>query len=400
MRFGLRMGPDGFVNLREMLSIDHGRFFAGFTERDVVRVVRSNVKKRFSLSEDERAEYLVRANQGHTMGAVEDESLLVDVCQGELEHRGEVCVHGTYWNCWEAIKREGLRTKGRNHIHFAPRAPDGDEEVICGMRSNCEIMIYLDIPKALKAGMQLLRSSNNVLLTRGIRGVVAPEFFLRAAQRWPWKILWPERNMRPKLEDVPRKLQRPRQTETEVVRSHEVPETWDDLEPRDVPENWDDIPSPAHMTDVAGGISEKVVLRFPVTASIECQEAPQRCKAETREVTHQENDSCTWTAEETRVEPPPRSNAQSHEDSRNDQGGRDGDPAWSASPRAVDSKGASSGSVTTTNQTETVKTDDKKKKKRRGKPQKKLTGNQREKRRRENQESGRGPDDSEPDWDW
>ena len=260
-------------------------------------------------------------------------------------------------------------------------------------------MIYLDIPKALKAGMQLLRSSNNVLLTRGIRGVVAPEFFLRAAQRWPWKILWPEGNTRPKLEDVPRKLQRPRQTETEVVRSHEVPETWDDLEPRDVPENWDDIPSPAHMTDVAGGISEEVVLRFPVTASIECQEAPQRCRAETREVTHQENDSCTWTAEETRVEPPPRSNAQSHKDSRNDQGGRDGDPAWSASPRAVDSKGASSGSVTTTNQTETVKTDDKKKKKRRGKPQKKLTGNQREKRRRENQENGRGPDDSEPDWD-
>ena len=62
------------------------------------------------------------------------------------------------------------------------------------------------------------------------------------------------------------------------------------------------------------------------------------------------------------MEPPPRSNAQSHEDSRNDQGGRDGDPAWSASPRAVDSKGASSGPVTTTNQTETVKTDDKKKK--------------------------------------
>ena len=106
-------------------------------------------------------------------------------------------------------------------------------------------------------------------------GVVAPEFFLRAAQRWSWKILWPEGNTHPKLEDVPRKLQGPRQTETEVAHKHEVPETWEDLEPRDVPENWDDIPSPAHMTDVAGGISEEVVLRFPVTVSIECHEAPQ-----------------------------------------------------------------------------------------------------------------------------
>ena len=57
--------------------------------------------------------------------------------------------------------------------------------------------------------------------------------------------------------------------------------------------------------------------------------------------------------------------------SRNDQGGRDGDPARSTSLRAADSKGPSSASVT----------DDKKKKKRRGMPQKKLTGNQREKRR-------------------
>ena len=85
--------------------------------------------------------------------------------------------------------------------------------------------------------------------------------------------------------------------------------------------------------------------------------------------------------------------------SRNDQGGRDGDPAWSTSPRAADSKGASSASVTTTNQTETVKTVDKKKKKRRGKQQKKLTGDQREKRRHQNEKNGRGPEDSEPDWD-
>ena len=56
-------------------------------------------------------------------------------------------------------------------------------------------------------------------------------------------------------------------------------------------------------------------------------------------------------------------NAESAQGSRNDQGGRDGDPAWSASLRAVDSKGASSASVTTTNQTETVKTVDKKKQK-------------------------------------
>jgi len=65
--FGLEMRPDGYVSIRELLKIDRGRFFAGFSERDVVRIVQNNTKVRFSISEDERAEMLVRANQGHTL---------------------------------------------------------------------------------------------------------------------------------------------------------------------------------------------------------------------------------------------------------------------------------------------------------------------------------------------
>lgn len=191
--FGLEMRPDGYVCIRELLKIDRGRFFAGFSERDVVRIVQNNTKVRFGLSEDERAEMLVRANQGHTLDGVEDDSLLVEVrSASELDSKGEICVHGTYWSGWEVIRKEGLNPMGRQHIHFATHAPTDSKEIISGMRVTSEIMIYLDVPKALAAGMKLFRSSNSVLLTRGLGGVVKPEFFSQVVQRFPRKILWPE----------------------------------------------------------------------------------------------------------------------------------------------------------------------------------------------------------------
>eukprot|EP00930_Biecheleria_cincta_P019706 TRINITY_DN1497_c0_g1_i1.p1 TRINITY_DN1497_c0_g1~~TRINITY_DN1497_c0_g1_i1.p1 ORF type:complete len:384 (+),score=73.55 TRINITY_DN1497_c0_g1_i1:87-1238(+) len=189
--FGLEMRPDGYVSIRDLLKIDRGRFFAGITEKDVVRIVQNNKKVRFSLSEDERAELLVRANQGHTLEGIEDDSLLTQVQSAlELDSKGEICVHGTYWSAWEIIRKEGLKPMGRQHIHFATHAPADSKEIISGMRTTSEIMIYLDVPKAIAAGMKLFRSSNSVLLTRGLDGVVRPEFFSQVVQRFPRKILW------------------------------------------------------------------------------------------------------------------------------------------------------------------------------------------------------------------
>ena len=61
----------------------------------------------------------------------------------------------------------------RNHVHFAPGLPptaegaDGKPGVISGMRSSCDVAIYLDVRAALQAGIKLLRSENGVLLSPG-----------------------------------------------------------------------------------------------------------------------------------------------------------------------------------------------------------------------------------------
>ena len=64
----------------------------------------------------------------------------------------------------------------RNHIHFAPGRPK-DKEVVSGMRTSCDVIIEIDLAAAIKAGISFFISTNNVILTQGIDGVLPPKFF-------------------------------------------------------------------------------------------------------------------------------------------------------------------------------------------------------------------------------
>ena len=71
----------------------------------------------------------------------------------ELEeiHNSEeapLVIHGTYGKNWFSIKEKGLSRMNRTHIHFAPGEP-GQDGVISGMRSSCQLFIYIDIDKAI-----------------------------------------------------------------------------------------------------------------------------------------------------------------------------------------------------------------------------------------------------------
>lgn len=220
---GLKMTPDGYVLIRDML---HSKNFDGFTEEDVARVVENNVKQRFRLHEDDIGNRFVRANQGHgSRTTIADELLLTEVVDN-INPR-EVCVHGTYWSCWEYIKHEGLKTMTRKHVHFASRLSESGE-AISGMRSSCQILIFLNVPLFLSEGLKLYRSSNDVFLTRGLNGVIEPRFFDHVMQRTPWMKIWPV-NDRIRKSRAPKAV--PKAASVEKQRKPPVkiiPESWED----------------------------------------------------------------------------------------------------------------------------------------------------------------------------
>lgn len=66
----------------------------------------------------------------------------------------------------------------RQHIHFATGLP-GDSGVISGMRKSADVLIYIDMNKALGDGIKFFKSTNGVILTEGVSGVLPTRYFAR-----------------------------------------------------------------------------------------------------------------------------------------------------------------------------------------------------------------------------
>jgi 2'-phosphotransferase len=139
---------------------------------------------------DDPADYLIRANQGHSL-KVASENLLTPITNENLP---STVVHGTTHSAWSLIvASRGLKRMTRTHVHFASGLPTGFKSgeqdgaaapVISGMRNSSSILIYLDMVKAMNAGIKFWVSENGVILSEGNdEGLIALEFFKKAEDR-------------------------------------------------------------------------------------------------------------------------------------------------------------------------------------------------------------------------
>uniref|UniRef100_A0A1X7VGV5 2'-phosphotransferase n=2 Tax=Amphimedon queenslandica TaxID=400682 RepID=A0A1X7VGV5_AMPQE len=170
---GLTVQEGGYINVDDILELREARK-NGYSVSDVQRVVANYPKQRFSLRSkpNDDGKLQICANQGHSL---EVKGLdLVPILRPE---EAPVVVHGTYRRAWEQIKKQGLSKMSRNHVHFAAGLP-GEDGVISGMRSSCQILIYIDMKKALEGGLLFYRSANNVILCSGDEnGFISTKYF-------------------------------------------------------------------------------------------------------------------------------------------------------------------------------------------------------------------------------
>lgn len=192
VKLKLSLRPDGYVPVAELLALtDFQKLHADVDA--LRRIVAESDKQRFSLATLD-GQLQVRANQGHSqklMEAIREDQLLEQVLP--TQELPELCVHGTQLKFWPSILKKGLLAGDRMHVHFAPRLPPceaGDQSVVSGMRQQCDCIVYLDLPRALKAGLPVYRSSNEVLLSPGFQGVVPPSLFLKAVRRADFSPIW------------------------------------------------------------------------------------------------------------------------------------------------------------------------------------------------------------------
>eukprot|EP01105_Mastigella_eilhardi_P006093 TRINITY_DN17700_c0_g1_i1.p2 TRINITY_DN17700_c0_g1~~TRINITY_DN17700_c0_g1_i1.p2 ORF type:complete len:234 (-),score=56.21 TRINITY_DN17700_c0_g1_i1:54-725(-) len=162
---GLPIREDGFVLLDDLLrALNAGR--AKCTELDVQRVVGSNDKQRFLIREVDGLK-MIRANQGHS---IEVKSLELTPITDAANY--QYVVHGTYKMKFASIKQNGLSKMKRQHVHCA-KGLAGSTNVISGMRSSCDALIFIDVAQALADGLKFFLSANGVVLCES----VPPKYF-------------------------------------------------------------------------------------------------------------------------------------------------------------------------------------------------------------------------------
>ena len=134
-------------------------------------------------SDLEPRHYLIRAVQGHSIKTVTSESYLKPITLADSATVPSTVVHGTFYAAWPRILASGgLKPMNRMHVHFAtgPSLDEvvpkdqaetvaiNDDLVISGMRADAQVLIFIDIRKALEAGVLFWRSENGVVLTEGV----------------------------------------------------------------------------------------------------------------------------------------------------------------------------------------------------------------------------------------
>jgi 2'-phosphotransferase len=140
-----------------------------------------------SVKDTDPSNFLIRATQGHSIKTVDAASFLEPLSLSNESKLPDTVVHGTFHSTWPLILQSGgLRCMGRNHIHFATgpslesvlavhgkdvaqeNSKSDESRVISGMRRDAQVLIYIDVRKALAAGIPFWRSENGVILSEGI----------------------------------------------------------------------------------------------------------------------------------------------------------------------------------------------------------------------------------------
>merc|ERR1719330_1176051 len=142
---GVHIDTAGWVTIQDGLAWmnsfegDDGIEGPPVAEEEVRAVVSASDKQCFEIRAGPRP--LIRASQGHSIPGIELD--LEPLTGADVP----LAVHGAYYAAWDQIQRTGLKSMERNHIHLARDLP-GASGVISGMRSSCEVLIWVDICRA------------------------------------------------------------------------------------------------------------------------------------------------------------------------------------------------------------------------------------------------------------
>lgn len=148
----LDMDAQGWVSIEQLIV--NARNKGKTINRDLLEtVVRTNDKKRFSISEDGK---MIRANQGH--------SITVDLSLAAVTPP-PVLLHGTAKNNLDLIMKDGLNKMSRHLVHLSDNKMTA---TAVGSRYGKPIVLTIDAETMVEDGFEFYLSENGVWLVESV----------------------------------------------------------------------------------------------------------------------------------------------------------------------------------------------------------------------------------------
>jgi putative RNA 2'-phosphotransferase len=148
---GLILDDSGWADIDALIRLSQAH--KPLTRALIEQVVEENNKQRFTIGEDGRR---IRANQGHSIG--------VDL--GPVPATPPTLLyHGTATRFVEAIRREGLAKRSRQHVHLSA---DMNTATTVGARHGKPCVLIVRAGEMAAAGHAFFRSENGVWLTDAV----------------------------------------------------------------------------------------------------------------------------------------------------------------------------------------------------------------------------------------
>ena len=148
---GLILDDSGWADIDTLIRLSQAH--KPLTRALIEQVVEENSKQRFAISDDGRR---IRANQGHS---IEVELGLQPVTPPTRLY------HGTATRFVDAIRREGLVKRSRQHVHLSA---DAGTATTVGARHGKPSVLIVRAGEMAAAGYAFFRSENGVWLTDAV----------------------------------------------------------------------------------------------------------------------------------------------------------------------------------------------------------------------------------------
>lgn len=148
-KIGLELDENGWANVQELIEKCKKHRYH-FSVEDLVEIVETNDKKRYSFNENRNK---IRANQGH--------SIDIDLALSPVKPP-EFLYHGTATRFLSSIMEEGIIKGSRQHVHLSQ-----DKEIATkvGSRHGKVVILTIMTGEMYKDGVLFYQSNNGVWLT-------------------------------------------------------------------------------------------------------------------------------------------------------------------------------------------------------------------------------------------